>query len=290
MRVFCAKKGGEAHRKHMSFPPPFLPPLLPPSPPYPYSPSWNASGCAVVEVHDVLFHAARQAHRATSDDLAHAATPYGLLAVGVVLCLAGYPALRLAVGLGAFGTGLVGTVRLLEMGGAKVGCDVVTLAVVFGGGLSALVAVFATRMLSTALGAAAAGVGVGAVFAACGGACNVDAWPGAPRVVGMSVVPFWVSILTASVLGAVVARKRHREVLATTAALLGGFGVAVAVRSIATSNGGGGGGGSDGPVPSWLFVTLLLSCAGVGLAVQAYVVRSIRKRKEEKKARRAAAQ
>ena len=271
----------------MSFPPPFLSPLLPPSPPYP-SPSWNASGCAVVEVHDVLFHAARQAHRATSDDLAHAATPYGLLAVGVVLCLAGYPALRLAVGLGAFGTGLVGTVRLLEMGGARVGCDVVTLAVVFGGGLSALVAVFATRMLSTALGAAAAGVGVGAVFAACGGACNVDAWPGAPRVVGMSVVPFWVSILTASVLGAVVARKRHREVLATTAALLGGFGVAVAVRSIATSNGGGG--GSDGPVPSWLFVTVLLSCAGAGLAVQAYVVRSIRKRKEEKKARRASAQ
>ena len=89
-------------------------------------------------------------------------------------------------------------------------------------------------------------------------------------------------------LGGEVARKRHREVLATTAALLGGFGVAVAVRSIATSNGGGRG-GSDGPVPSWLFVTLLLSCAGVGLAVQAYVVRSIRKRKEEKKARRAAA-
>ena len=214
--------------------------------------------CVVVEAHDALFEVVRTVHgAASSTDLVHTATPYGVLAASLVLCLCGFYALRFVVGVAAFSAGLVGSVRMLQLGGTAlaegghtlaVSCDVATVVVLLGGGISALVAVFMTKVLSTLLGAVASGVVVGAVFAACGDVCNADLWAEAPRLLGMSLVPFWGAMLLATSLGAIVARKRHREMLATVAALIGGFGVALSVRSLVDAH---------ATLPNWGFLCIV---------------------------------
>ena len=162
--------------------------------------------CVVTEVHDALFEVAG-ALRGTPSDLVHTLTPYGMLLSSVVLCFFGLYAMRSVVGIAAFGAGLVGTVRLLRLGGTDaatgglaMSCDVATVVVLMCGGVSALVAVFMTKVLSTVLGAAGACLVVAASFLACGPQCNVELWPGAPRFLGMGLVPFWCSMVLATAL------------------------------------------------------------------------------------------
>lgn len=236
----------------------------------------NNTACVVVATHDFIFDVVDAVGDTSPQGLVLTLTPYGMLAASLVLCFCGYYALRLVVGLAAFGTGVIGTVRLLNVGGElPVSCDVATLAVLIGGGVGALVAVLMTRVLSTLLGASSACVLVGAVFATCGTVCTADVWPGVPRVLGMTLLPFWASMATAALLGAVVARKHHREMLATVAALAGGFGVAVSLRAIAFEH--------HERMPHWLFVGAAATSAGVGLGAQYWYVRRREKRKREKK-------
>ena len=231
--------------------------------------------CVVFETHDMLFHVVDTV-RGAPNDTVHSLAPYGVVAASLILCFFGYYALRTVVGIAAFATGVVGTARVLDMGGTRLGedgdrvltmsCDVASVLVLVGGGTSALVAVFLTKMLSVVLGAAGACVVVGAVFASCGAPCNAELWGGAPRFLGMSIVPFWACMSAATVVGAVVARKRHREMLATVAALLGGVGVASSVQSLVMVHG-------DTRLPNWSFLLVAVVSAGRGLGAQYYWVK-----------------
>ena len=129
-------------------------------------------------------------------------TPYSVLVVSIALCFFGYYALRFVVGMTAFGAGVIATVRLLNAGGdLRMSCDMATLAVAIGGGISALVAVLLTKMVSTVLGSLAACTIVGSVFVVCGDFCNAD-MSDAPRVLGLTLVPFWTAMAVAAGTGA----------------------------------------------------------------------------------------
>lgn len=220
----------------------------------------NASAaCAVYLAHDYVFDVVLD-EAPNHHTLLRELSPWGVLVPSLVLCFFGYYAIRLVVAVAAFGAGALGMVRLANMGGAGVSCDVVTLGVSIAGGVSALVAVLMVRLLSLVLGAAAACGVVGVVFVACGPACDADLWAGAPRFVGLTLVPFWASMLVGAAVGAAAVRRRHREMLATMAAMLGGFGVASAVRSLVAE-------GGHVP-PPWLFAATLGGSAGVGLLTQ----------------------
>lgn len=234
----------------------------------------STATCIVVTAHDFVFDVVdtvRLASDTDIDELIRIVTPYGILGGSLLLCFFGYHAMRCIVGLAAFGTGLVGMVRLLHMSAHTMSCDVLTLVVFIGAAISALVAVLMTRTLSTLLGAAGACVVVGAAFATCGATCAADLWVGAPRFLGLSLVPFWTAMLVAFVLGAVVARKRHREVLATIAAVLGGFGVAVSTRTIITEHGLS--------MPDWAFLLVLGGITVVGLGTQYWCNQHMRVRR-----------
>lgn len=222
----------------------------------------NATRCTVIEVHDLLFDLIDDVSAASIPELVRNVTPYGVLAVSLVLCFCGYYAFRLVLGLTAFCAGIFGTVRLLRP--LSVDCDAVTLIVFVSAGLTSLVAVFMTRLFSTLLGAGAAAVFVATVFATCGASCAGDPWPGAPRFLGHTLVPFWVSMLVAAAGGAFVARKHHRKMLAVVAALLGGFGVAAASRGLALDQGE--------HIPNWVFVLIMGVSSVVGLGTQYWCV------------------
>lgn len=246
------------------------------------APAGNAT-CVVVEVHDTLFRVV-DSIQGEPTDLVHTLTPYGVLAISLVLCFFGLYAIRLVVGVAAFSAGIIGTVRLLQMAGSNadqhglaVSCDIATIVVLLSGGVTALVAVLMTRMLSTVLGAAGACLVVGATFAACGPTCDADLWVGAPRFLNLTLVPFWCSILVAAVLGAFVAHKRHNELLATLAAILGGFGVGLAARSLVPP---------DEQLPNWGFLAIVAASSLVGLTTQYQYRRLRRKRKLRKQQER----
>lgn len=233
--------------------------------------------CIVVFAHDFVFDVVETVQDTSTDELVRNVTPYGVLAASLVLCFFGYYALRCVVAIAAFGAGVVGTVRLLNASNElAVSCDVATLAVVVGGGISALVAVLMTRVVSTLLGAAAACVVVAAVFATCGAVCDVDLWPGVPRFLGLTLVPFWAGMAVAGVVGALVARRRHREMLTTFAALVGGFGVAVSMRAIVVVE-------DHAEFPHWLFFGTFAASAGAGLATQYWWVKRRQTRRRRKR-------
>lgn len=245
------------------------------------APLANATTCVVVEVHDTLFRVVGSMQDAPTD-LVHTLTPYGVLAVSLVLCFFGLYAMRLVVGVTAFSAAVLGTVRLLEMAGSDadehglaVSCDVATIVVLLCGGVAALVAVLMTRILSTVLGAAGACLVVGATFAACGPTCDADLWHAAPRFLHLTLVPFWCCMLLAAMLGAFVAHRRHNELLATLAAILGGFGVGLAARSLVPP---------DEALPNWGFLAIVAASSLVGLATQ-YQCRRLRRRRKLRKKR-----
>lgn len=246
--------------------------------------------CIVVGAHDLIFDVVESVQGRPVSQLVSLATPAVVFAVSLVLCFFGVYALRLVVGIAAFSCGIVGTVRFLYLSGqfgrdgdeaGAMSCDAMTLVVFLGGGVCTLIAVFMMRMLSTLLGAVATGGVVGAVFTVCGAACDADLWVGAPRILGATLVPFWVAVLLAAVAGGAVARRRHREMLATIASLLGGFGIAVSVRTLFAEGGGQ-------PLPSLAFVSILGASTLIGLGTQYLVIVRRRRKKreaEEKKKR-----
>ena len=149
------------------------------------------ASCSVVQAHDVVFDMVHsiQSHgmEHSTDDLIRIVSPYTLIGVGLVLCFLGHYAIRVVIGLAAFCVSVIGTVRLLQMHANSMTCDILTLIVVIAGGISALIAVFMTRFLSTLLGAAGSCTVVAATFVACGDACNADLWDKAPRWLGMTL-------------------------------------------------------------------------------------------------------
>ena len=239
--------------------------------------STNTS-CVVFEMHDFLFDVVHSVRDSSADNLVRTVTPYGVLGISLLLCFCGFYALRLVMGVVAFSTGVVGTLQLLALSkvGDEVPCDVASVLVLIGGGLSTLIAIFMTRMLSALLGSLGACVAVGAVFAACGDVCNAALWIDAPSFLGWTLVPFWASMLVAAVVGGVVARRRHRELLATVAAILGGFGVTVSLRSILSEQGQ--------EMPGWVVLATVGVSASIGLGTQYWIVQHRRRRRRRRAA------
>ena len=232
-----------------------------------------AAECAVLLAHDYVFDTIN----ATIDDhhaLLRTLSPWGVLAISLFLCFCGFYAMRLVVAITAFGAGALGVVRIARLGGAGASaCDGLTLGVVGAGAACAFVAYLLTRFLSSAVGAAAACAVVATVFTTCGEACDPDLWDNAPRFLGFALVPFWTTMLVAAAAGALVARYRYREMLATVAAILGGYGAAFATRSLVS--------GMGHTLPSWGFVAALCAFGGVGLLTQYGVARYLKQRRRE---------
>lgn len=266
------------------------PSATPPSPPH--------AACFVVDAHNAVFDAVDDvaAHRnGFADGLTDKLTPYVFLAISLLLCFCGYFAMRLIVALAAFAAGAVAVVRILDGGAGtawietgnlssqqqqqtgnndepSVTCDTLTIATLASGAVSALVFVLLTRSITALAGAVAAAGVAFAAFSTCGPPCDADVdswWPGAPRVFGRPLAPFWAVALVAFLAGGGVARWRHRELLATLAAVLGGFGVAVAIRAMA----GGDPATRDATFPQWAVFVVSVGSAAAGIGVQWVVVK-----------------
>jgi hypothetical protein len=241
-------------------------------------PVGTLSACTVWLVHDYVFDTFT-AGAPAPHSLLRALSPWGVLVASLPLCFFGYYAIRAVLAIAAFGAGALGVVRLTQLGNADVSCDGVTLAVVAAGGACALVAAFLTRPLALLLGAAAVCGVVGAVFAVCGAPCDAALWPGAPRVVGFTLVPFWTSMVAGALVGAFATRLRHREMLAVMAAVLGGYGVALSTRSLVADAGH--------VLPDVAFLATIGACAATGLGAQYAVVRYRRAARRAREAARA---
>lgn len=230
--------------------------------------------CVTWVVHDYVFRDLDQGSGDVQDTVVRTLSPIGVLVASMLLSTAGYFAMRLVSVVCAFGAGALLVIRLTHMNGddSSFSCDGVSVAVVASGAAAALVAFFLLRTLSFLLGGAAVCGVVAVVFSACDEACAGDLWAGAPRLFGLSLVPYWTTMLVGGAVGACAARRRYREVLAVAAAVVGGYGSAVAVRILLLEH-------ASVAVPSWGFLTTIAGVSIGGLLAQYAIVQCRRRRR-----------
>ena len=97
----------------------------------------------------------------------------------------------------------------------------------------------------------------------------------------LPLVQFWGTTLLAAVAGALVARKHYRELAATVAAIVGGFGVAFSARKMHYEATAGG-----SVLPNAVVMAIVVLCAGGGLGVQYGVWTWRRRRRREREAKK----
>jgi hypothetical protein len=231
--------------------------------------------CFVWTVHDSVF-AMILADEAAHHTIARVLTPYGMLAASAVLCFVGFYAMRIVAATAAFAAGALGVIRLSYISEAEFSCDGITIAIAVCGGICALMAGLLMRTLSLLIGASAVCGVVGIVFVTCGDVCGADLWLGAPRLFDLPLLQFWGAMLLAAAVGALVARRRYREMLATVAAIFGGFGAAVSVRILVHN--------ADAALPSYGFLMVMAGATGGGLLTQYYLQKRLADRKKKKNA------
>ena len=235
--------------------------------------------CLVWSVHDFVFDVWADRRRI---DTMEVLTPVGLMIVSLLLCLTGFYAMRAVLAVCAFFSGALLVMRASFLGGGMaMDCDTLSVVTVVFGGVCALLTGLLMKTLSLLIGAASLGgvVGFGTAMV-CGEVCLQPLWAGAPVFLSLPLVQFWGATLMAAIAGALVARKHYRELAATVAAIVGGFGVAFSARKMHYEASGG------SVMPNAVVMAIVILCAGGGLGVQYAVWTWRRRRRREREAKK----
>lgn len=233
------------------------------------------SECAIWIVHDFVFDAW---HKDPPSSFFMILSPWGLLALSLVLCLSGYYAMRAVLFISAFLIGAVGVARLsLGDGEHRVSCDAITVVTILVGSLCGMVVSLLLKTMSLIVGAMSMCGVTGGVFHVCGNACLGELWPGTPVLLSFPLVPFWSAMAFSAGGGAFVANKYYRELVAVVSAIIGGFGAAASLRTISLEVSS-----SKQEMSSSVFVVLMMVFAVAGLTIQYKIWKHTQRAKQAK--------
>lgn len=223
--------------------------------------------CAAFRLHRTLLHRNFRTDAPLGEVAALQTMPYAATIVALMIAFFGGRLLRPSVCVLAFCVTAISTLHITYEYASTLhnwNCDAVVVASVVTGGIAAMASATVVRAVAVVLGVVSGGAIVILLFDICR-SCNEEQWPGAPVLLGRSLVPFWLTFVVGAAVGGAICRKKEQRVLCFVTAVIGGWGATVGVGLCVAARGA--------TMPAWAEgVVAFLSTSG-GFAFQMWRAR-----------------